>query len=212
MTWTADADIPAETVRAYAGHMARSYGASIAPKASSQTMRAAGAALRVLGVGLGDRWLTDVVTTMGATIFVPFAIGERGGRWSPWEQIAVIAHECQHVHQHARDGLIGPGLAYLLDTAHRTAHEAEAYVTSAELHWWRYGSLEGWWLEHRATAMHGYGVSDRDVSYMRAHLLAAAPTIRRGGLISHAGRTAIAWLDGHAPELRAAAVASRGAS
>lgn len=208
----ADADIPGTTVRAFAGHMARSYGAAIAPKASSSTMRAAGTALRMLGIPLGDRWLTQVVTTMGSTIYVPFEVGEPSADWSPWEQIAVIAHECQHVFQHTRDGVVIPGARYLVDTSQRTATEAEAYVTSAELHWWRYGTLEGWWLEHRATAMHSYGVSAADVTHMRAHLLGVAPIIRRGGLVSHAGRTAIGWLDQHAAELRHPSVASRSPS
>lgn len=72
----ADSEIPATTVREYAGHMAQAYKASIAPKASSAIMKAAGGTLRVLGIGLGDRFMTHVVTTMGSTIFVPFELGQ----------------------------------------------------------------------------------------------------------------------------------------
>lgn len=209
----ADSEISSSTVREYAGHMARTYGASIAPKASSSLMRAAAGALHVLGIGLGgERFMTRVVTTMGSRIFVPFELGETGGPWSPWQQIEVLAHECQHVHQHDRDGLVGPGIAYLVDTSHRTATEAEANVTSAELHHWRYGVIEGWWMDHKAEGLHGYGASARDVEHIRTHLQAVAPTIRRGGLITHAGRTAIAWLDAHAPELRHPTVSTRSSS
>jgi hypothetical protein len=209
--WIADADIPAITVRMYAGHMASVYGASVAPKRESQVMRTAGAALRVLGIGLGERFMTHVVTTMGATIYVPFELGERGGVYSPWEQIAVLAHECQHVHERSSGGL-ARDVGYLLDTAQRTYTEATACTTSMELHHWRYGVIEGWWTRSKADSLHGYAVSDADVTHIHTHLISAAATIRRGGLITHAGRTAIAWLDEHAPELRAAGVAPRRAS
>jgi len=206
--WIADADIPAATVRAYAGHMARTFGASIAPKAASQTMRAAGLALRVLGIGLGERFMSHVVTTMGSTIFVPFELGQPSDAWSPWQQIETLAHECQHIVDGRRGGL-ARDVGYLLDTSERTYAEATAVTTSMELHHWRYGTIEGWWTRTRAESMHGYGVSDADVTHIHTHLLAAAPTIRRGGLITEAGRAAISWLDEHAPELRAAGVASR---
>jgi hypothetical protein len=205
-----DSEIRPEIVRAYADHMSRAYGATIAPKASSAAMKAAGAFLRAFGFGLGARWETHVVTTMGRTIFVPFDLGV-GGVWSPWEQIATIAHECQHVHDGTAGGL-ARDLGYLFSTSDRTHAEATAVVTSMELHWWRYGTIERWWTRTRAEALHGYGVSDADVEHIFAHLLAAAPTVRRGGFVSHVGETAIAWLDANAPELRAPNVRSRGAS
>ena len=203
----ADADIPRLTVQEFASHMAVAFNASIRPKAGAWTMDAAGGFLRLFGFGLGKRWDTHVVTTMGRTIYVPFELGS-GGFYSPWDQIAVLAHECQHVHDGTVGGILRD-IRYLVSTPDRTHTEAMANVASMELHHWRYGAIEHWWTRARADAMHGYGVSAADVEVMRTHLLAAAPIVRRGGLISHAGRTAIAWLDEHAPELRAPNVRSR---
>lgn len=208
-------DIDPKIVRAYYDHMAAVYRASIVRKDTSPIMEVARAGLCLLGIEAGKRWMEYATTDpLSRTIYVPFEPGvvNADGSWDLWAQINVLAHECQHLHQADSVGELGTivsGIAYALDTPHRTAHEAECYVTSAEMHWWRYGLLEEWWLEHTAEGMLSYGVSDADVQHIHTHLLSAAATIRRGGIISHAGHAAIEWLDAHAPDLREAPTSPR---
>lgn len=201
-----DRDIDPQIIRDYYAWMMVLYDAKYVRKDSDPIMEIARQALCLVGIDAGKHWM-DYATTdaFGRKVYIPFEPGDRSSAWSPWEQIAVLAHECQHLHQADEAGVggtIAEAIGYALDTSERTAHEAEAYVTSAELHYWRYGVLEDWWIENRANALKSYGVSDRDVEHIHAHLRSAAETIRRGGVISHAGSSAIDWLNRNAPELR----------
>lgn len=188
--------------------MSDRFGARVEQKGTSGAMQAAATALALVGIQSREQFLSEYVTTMGRTVFVPYEVGSVGA-WSPWQQIATMAHECQHIVQHDRTGLVAHSLDYLTSQAARTRLEAEAYTTSMELHHWHYGSIEGWWMNERAKGMRHYGVSDLDQAVLRLHLMAAAPTIRRGGFVTIAATVAIQWLDVHLPEARAMGVASR---
>ena len=205
-----DKDIDPQIVRDYYAWMMALYDAKYVRKDSDPIMEIARQTLCLVGVDAGKHWM-DYATTdeLGRKVYIPFEPGDGSSVWSLWEQIAVLAHECQHLHQ-ADEAGVGGTIAnmaeYVFDTSARTRHEATAYTTSAELHWWRYGVLEDWWLANRAEALRSYGVSDDDVRHIHAHLLSAAATIRRGGIVTHAGKSATDWLNQHAADLRGAPV------
>lgn len=129
--------------------------------------------------------------------------------WDLWGQIETIAHECQHAHQRAEQGTVTHSLAYLFDRTARTAEEVDAYAVNLELHRWRNGTIAPGIPGHYARALRGYQVSDADVAAAESALRMRAVSARRGIILSHAGRTAIDWLDVHAPSLRHPAVGGR---
>lgn len=205
----ADSDISPEVVRGFYAFMCDEYRATVTPKRGALAMEAAATLLATVQIQKSrDAFLDDYVTTIGRTVFVPFDVGV-DGRWSCWEQIEILAHECEHIHQQDTTGALAHGFDYIAIKARRTHIEAEAYAVNLELHHWRRGTVEDWYPRVRAESMHGYGVSDADVAYVRRFLASRAPTVAAGGFLSHAGRSAIAWLDRHAPELRSPAVRDR---
>jgi hypothetical protein len=70
--------------------------------------RAAGWALWALTFGGQKTYLTDYVTTLGHTIYVP----EDFDRWDPARALAVLRHELVHVAQFERFGIVGMVLLY----------------------------------------------------------------------------------------------------
>lgn len=205
----ADQDIAPETVRGFYRFMRDEYRASVVRKQGEAFMEIAASVLATLRIQQSrEAFLGGYVTTIGRTVYVPFDVGV-DGRWSCWEQIEILAHECEHIHQQDVTGSLAHGFDYLTSKARRAHIEAEAYAVNLELHHWRYGTIEDWYPRVRAESMHGYGVNDADVAYVRRFLASRAPTILAGGFLSHAGRSAIAWLDRHAPELRSPAVRDR---
>lgn len=77
-------------------------------KSASATQRLIDRALRVLTLGGQDRYLTQYVTTLGATIWVP-ATWEQ---WSPRSRYKVLRHELVHVRQFERYTWVGMVLLY----------------------------------------------------------------------------------------------------
>jgi len=200
-----------DVVRAYYAALCADYGATVVPKASSALMGAVGAFLGAIGIVDRAAFASRFVTTLGRTVYVPFVPGEPSADWSLWSQIEVLAHECQHIRQHDDRGLRFER-DYLMSTAKRAHLEAEAYAVNAALHHWRHGVIEGWWPTHTAGLLRFYGCTDADVLVAERHLRMIASSVRAGVVVSHAARTAIVWLDEHAPKLRHPAVASRARS
>lgn len=195
-----DAEIPRDLVIAFAEHMAASYRARIANKNGADGALL-DAGLRVLGLDP-----SRYATTIGRTIYVPQPIGSPHAAWDLWGQIVTITHECQHLAQTDRLGLLPYAWRYA-SQAGRTALEAEAYSTELDLMRWRRGSVGMWWPAWRAQAIRSYLVSEADEGVMRRHLASLAATSRRGGTVTSAGVVALDWLDRHAPELRHPTVA-----
>jgi hypothetical protein len=197
-----------DDVRAFCAHMARECRASVRPKADAWEMRAAAAGLHVLGVfGLhvpsAEDFARRYVTTLGRTVFVPFEPGDASGPWSLWEQMMVIAHECEHIRQRAMRHLGAFEIDYLTSGALRAQLEADAYRCNMELHRWRFGDVPAGMPHALASTLLAYGCTRADVEVCELHLRSSAETSRRGGVLSHAAATAIEWLDEHAPHLRA---------
>ncbi len=80
----------------------------IVPKASVLHQRLADRALRVLSLGRQDRYLTEYVTTLGHTIYVPSGWDQR----EPGARLTVLRHELVHVAQFERYGALVMTLFY----------------------------------------------------------------------------------------------------
>lgn len=80
----------------------------VVPKRAYWHQRAAATALRVVTLGGQDRYLSDYVTTLGRTIYVPDDWDEQppGRRWE------VLRHEAVHVRQFERWGWLVMILVY----------------------------------------------------------------------------------------------------
>lgn len=195
----ADDAIDPKIVRDFAAHMAASFNATI-----SRTPDVIQAGLRLVGMQ-PDLY----ATAMGSRIYFPIDLGASTPAWPAWSQITVLTHECQHVYDAATHGLISRGWYYLTSTARRTEQENRAHVAQMELEMWRRGEVAPWWPGVRASALKSYHVTEADLLVAERYLLSCAPIVRRGGLISNAGRVAIEWLDANAPDLRHPSVRAR---
>lgn len=80
----------------------------IVPKASAWHQRVVDRFLRVVSFGGQDRYLSEYVTTLGHTIYVPSGWGAR----EPGSCLAVLRHEVVHVEQFERYGWLGMALLY----------------------------------------------------------------------------------------------------
>lgn len=196
-----DADIPAETVRAFADYMASELGIEFVSPLPSWLA----AYFSVVGFEPGG-------VTIGRTVYTPHPLGPTVPGWSGWTQIAVVAHESQHVVQGERLSLLERAVDYVTSTAKRTAVECECFAAEMELEHWRRGTVASWWFGARASSLGSYHVKGVDLQAAERYLRALAPTVRRWGHVTHAGRLAIIWLDEHAPELRHPSVPSRAGS
>lgn len=193
-----DADIPAETVRAFAAHLGRELGITfVSPFPAWLELY-----FRVLG-------MTPHGVTIGKTIYTPRPLGPTLPGWSGWSQIVTLVHEAQHALQGEGRSLLERAVDYAVSTARRTETETQCFAAEMELELWRRGEVPRWWFGARASSLGGYHVSGVDLTVCERHLRVLAPTVRRSGYVTHAGRVAIQWLDMHAPELRHPSVVSR---
>lgn len=191
-----DRDIPLELVRRYVDAMASTFGAHLGKRGAVLD-----GALTVLGTSP-----SDYATTIGHELMTPAPLGTVelvALGWSPWSQISVVAHECMHIVESDETGLVEHAWSYLTSGSRRQELECRAMLAQLELEIWRRGVVAEWWPRVYADALRAYHVSDADLSVAERYLRAAAATVRAGGIITPSGRVAIAWLDEHAPELRA---------
>lgn len=196
-----DADIPAETVRAFAAHLGREMGVTfVSPFPAWLTLY-----FRVLG-------MTPHGVTIGRTIYTPRPIGPTLPGWSGWAQIVTLVHEAQHVVQGESAPMLSRLADYVTSTAKRTKSETQCMAAEMELEMWRRGEIARWWFAARASSLGSYHVAGMDLAVCERHLRSLAPTVRDGGYATEAGRIAIQWLDVHALELRHPSVRSRAGS
>jgi len=80
----------------------------IVTKRGDRLQRGIDRALRVLTLGGQDRYLSEYVTTLGTTIFVP----DDWDTLSPRTQYLILRHEAVHLDQFARWGWLGMVLLY----------------------------------------------------------------------------------------------------
>jgi hypothetical protein len=190
-----------DEVRGLWTHMTERFGCRVIKKGDAAEMKAVAFVLGKLGILDPAEFLKDYATTIGTRIYLPFEIGEPNGDWNLWMQVIVAAHECQHAYRGQKMGFLTYGARYLTSSSQRALFEVEAYRASLEMEWWRSHTM----LDPAQVAEHlrGYGVNEADVQVATTALRMAASTIKRGGVINQASSVAIAWLEQHAPGLKA---------
>lgn len=192
-------DPTAAQVTAFWDAMQARYGTRIIDKSSAAEMRLVGWFLERIGVLDAATFLERFTTTIGRRIYVPFTPGTPTPRHGLWSQMVICVHEHQHVEQQDRDGAFTFALRYLISRAARAAYEADAYRCNLELHHWHTGTIRS--PRELAERLRSYGVREADIDVAETTLIAAARTVKAGGLITAASKVAVAWLRQHTPEL-----------
>jgi hypothetical protein len=195
------AEVTPEIVRGLWKHMTEYYGSEVVDKSNSTLMRVVASTLQLFGVEQASDFMTRFTTTVGATIYCPFIVGEPAPGWSLLDELYLCVHEHMHVYQWRTEG-IGFAAKYLVSSAARAAYEAEAYRSAAELSWWQSGQL----IAPTALADHlrAYGCSQADIDSAAEIIELSEDAIRQGGILNPPTAVAIAWLNSNAPQLRAA--------
>lgn len=189
-------------VREFWAFMNHSFNARVVAKGDAAAMRAAAVALDAMGISDNGAFMKRFATTVGRRIFLPFTPGEVSGKWDLWKQLCTGAHEHEHIAQLDRDGSLRFAWRYLRSAATRAQYEAEARTSELELHFWRFGSLPQ--LESVVEGLASYSMGKADRAAALATVRSNAEAVRRGAILTLAGKTAIRWLDAHAPELQRA--------
>lgn len=182
-------------------HLRRTFGTTTVSKPNAAEMRSLAQFLAAIGVVDASEFLTSYATTLGRRIYIPFEVGTAQRGWGLWTQILTGVLEHQHVVQLDEHGVIAFALRYLGSRSGRALLEADAYRTSLELHYWRFGELPP--LDGMASAvLGGYALREDDVAVAQRVLELSARAVARGAIVTRAGRVAIDWLERHAPTLQ----------
>lgn len=189
-----------EIVRGLWAHLSRTLGTTVVSKPNAIEMRIIASALATLGILDADTFLREYATTLGRRIYLPFTVGVANSEWGLWSQMLTAVHEHQHVVQLDDHGPVAFAARYLGSRSRRALIEAEAYRTSLELHYWRFGTVPP--IDGMAKrVLHGYGLRDADIQVVQRVLELSAGAIGRGAVVSRASKIAIDWLNQHAPGL-----------
>ncbi|MCL2726569.1 MAG: hypothetical protein FWD69_19285 [Polyangiaceae bacterium] len=195
-------DVQPEEVWAFWRFMQEHFTTTVVNKSSALEMQAVAQALDTLGIVHRDRFLKDFTTTIGRRIYTPFEVGSPKAGWDLWNQIVVCVHEHQHVAQLDREGYAF-AVSYLANRAARGRWETEAYRTSMELSFWRYGTTAPL-ASVLANNLLDYGCSPEDVEVADKELALSAVSIRNGAILNEATHVALGWLNEHLSRLRVA--------
>jgi hypothetical protein len=173
--------------------LAKHYGASIKYGPESETVQALAAALDAIGVKDRETFLFNCAITVGDVIYLPFRPGQEAAvpGFGLVAQVAIVAHECQHVKQGGNDHLLF-WLRYFTSKAHRAEFETSALAVQLEA----YYRLVGVMLDVKALAgtLAWYKVGKADIAVVAKHLSIVKNTLKRGGEISDQMRVIVKTL------------------
>jgi hypothetical protein len=161
--------------------LADDYGAMISYGPTSGTVKVLAAALDAIGVQDKAKFLENVSIAVGDVIYLPFKPGVPSNKYPLPAQVAIVAHECEHVEQ-GHDGWIEFWLRYFTSKAHRAAYEAPALAAELEV----YYRLTGRMLDVKGLAkgLEWYKVGAKDIAVTAKHLAIVKNTLERGGEVS----------------------------
>jgi hypothetical protein len=166
--------------RACCEALAAHYGAVLKYGPKEPLVGVLGAALEALGVKSKKAFVGSVAITVGDTIYLPFRVGVETVKFSLVTQVAIVAHECEHVRQGGEQHL-EMWIRYFTSKAHRAEYEAKALAVTMEA-WWRLtGSMPDALV--LAQSLEWYCVSKADIRVTAKHLAIIANTLRQGGEI-----------------------------
>lgn len=160
--------------------LASGYGATIKYGPTSGTVNVLAAALDAIGVADKEKFLANVSITVGDTIYLPFRVGATGKYPYP-AQVAIVAHECEHVKQWDDDGAAF-WFRYFTSKAHRAAYEAAALAVELEVYYRLTGRMLD--VQGLAKGLAWYKVGAKDIAVTAKHLAIVRNTLLRGGEVS----------------------------
>lgn len=139
-----------------------------------------GSALEKLGVEDKEDFVKNCCVTIMRDIYLNFHIGTDD---LPYEtQIAIVAHECEHVAQGRKDGVAVFFMRYYTSKAHRAEYEAQALAINLEVLYRLTGKMPD--LRKMAEKLLWYKCSATDVVVVEKHLAIISNTLLKGGVIS----------------------------
>jgi len=161
--------------------LADEYGATIKYGPTSGTVEMLAAALDAIGVQDKEKFLKNVSITIGDVIYLPFKVGAAGKYPYP-AQVAIVAHECEHVGQGEDEGYVPFWYRYFSSKAHRAAHEASALAAELEVYYRLAGRMLD--VQGLAKGLGWYKVSKADIAVTARHLAIVRDTLLKGGEVS----------------------------
>jgi hypothetical protein len=179
--------------RAFWRHMLAKFDAAVVQKDSSTAMHLAASMLDLVDIQDEKQFMEHFVTTLHKTIYIPFEIGVATDDWPLWNQIEVCCHECVHVLQCAREGVIVYDTRYLSSSSYRAGYEAEAYGCNLEMEYWLTGRILD--SPARAGSLKFYGCSTADIEQAIHTLEIRAGVIKQGVIETLPAQEAITWLE-----------------
>jgi hypothetical protein len=182
-----------QMVREYAKFMFDSYRLKPRYKRSSWEMIFLNFALSRLGITEKDEWLNRYATILGQNVYLPFVPGTMTKRWDLKDQVACIAHECQHGFQMKKEGSSKWNYLYFSSSAKRSNYEADAYSTSLEVYHYLGVALDP---VETAKTLFNYGCKKDDVETVKLRLVLFERLVQKGGYSTNAGVKAIKYLIG----------------
>jgi hypothetical protein len=156
--------------------LAERYGAQLRYGPKEPLMGVLGAALDALGVADQGEFVRSVAVTVGDTIYLPFRVGGAGMAYAA--QVALVAHECDHVRQ-GGDEHLEYWIRYFTSRAHRAEYEARALAVELEVRWRLTGKMPD--PAELAARLGWYRVGKRDIAVTAKHLASVATTLAAGG-------------------------------
>lgn len=166
------------------------HGTSVILKQDHAGMKLVGGFLDVIGVLDKEDFLQGYSTTIDHSIYVPFVIGDLVH--DLLSQLALCAHEHQHVIQVEREGWTKFAGLYLFDQGARGGWEAEGYRCNLELGYWWTGevpeSAPAYYAEKLGKA---YGCNAETVKVVTAALELVRENILEEGIVNQASREVI---------------------
>lgn len=173
--------------------MQKLYGTTVIDKSDSRLMKVVGSTLDLLGVQDKETFLKKYTTTINRAIYMPYPIGAPGVDFIG--QLALCAHEHQHVVQADREGWPAFAARYVVDHAARAVYEAEAYACNLEIAHALRGTpiaeLAGATAHYARALKEGYGCTDDDVAVVEAALDLSLKQLESGVVVNEASRRVI---------------------
>jgi hypothetical protein len=157
--------------------LAAHYGATLRYGPDSTTVQVLAAALDALRIEDRGKFLANCAITVGDDVYLPLRVGN-SRVWSYNEQVALVAHECQHVRQ-GGDAHLLFWLRYFTSQAHRATFETAALAAEMEVTWRLSGIMPDPRELADRLAWYRVGATDRRVA--ARHLAIVRDTLARGG-------------------------------
>jgi hypothetical protein len=170
------------------------YNAKLVNKDDSAFMKIISSFLDGIGVLDKDKFMNEFVTTIGATIYVPYEVGMEG-KWNLWGQISVLTHELTHCEQF-HDSPAEFMIKYIVNKSDRATYEAQAYGTDLEMKYW-FTPGQGYDIKKRAQSLLNYGLQQQHCDYAAEHLAIYDDVFKQGGGVSPVAAWAKEWLNVH---------------